>query len=109
MDSSLRAIGVTKYSMIAVLSSAMLNIVLDPIFIYGYFGAPALGVVGAALATNGNPNIRVDKYLLPRLIISGCSPAMIATIYGKKVYTINAVARATSEPYTIVSPRAFLA
>ena len=51
MDSSLRAIGATKYSMIAVLSSAMLNIVLDPIFIYGLFGAPALGVVGAALAT----------------------------------------------------------
>ena len=51
IDSSLRAIGATKYSMIAVLSSAMLNIVLDPIFIYGLFGAPALGVVGAALAT----------------------------------------------------------
>lgn len=51
MDSSLRAIGATKYSMIVVLSSAMLNIVLDPLFIYGLYGFPRLGVVGAALAT----------------------------------------------------------
>ncbi len=51
MDSSLRAVGATRYSMAAVLSSVALNIVLDPVLIYGLYGAPALGVVGAALAT----------------------------------------------------------
>ncbi len=51
MDSVVRAVGATKYSMITVLSSAILNMVLDPIFIFGLFGIPALGVIGAALAT----------------------------------------------------------
>ncbi len=51
MDSSLRAIGATKHSMVAILSSTTLNIVLDPILIFGLFGMPSLGVKGAALAT----------------------------------------------------------
>lgn len=39
--------GFTKYSMMTVLIGAVLNIVLDPIFIYGF----NMGVQGAALAT----------------------------------------------------------
>lgn len=51
MDAGLRAIGATKQSMYVNLYSVGLNIVLDPLFIYGYAGFPRLGVVGAALAT----------------------------------------------------------
>ncbi len=37
--------------MIGQLIGAITNIILDPIFIFGYFGVPAFGVAGAAIAT----------------------------------------------------------
>ena len=37
--------------MITQLVGAILNIIFDPIFIFGYFGIPAMGVTGAALST----------------------------------------------------------
>jgi putative MATE family efflux protein len=46
-----RGTGETVKPMIAQLIGAVLNIILDPILIFGYFGFPALGVKGAAIAT----------------------------------------------------------
>lgn len=47
----LQAQGNTILPMISLLIGAITNIILDPIFIFGYFGIPAMGVTGAAIAT----------------------------------------------------------
>ena len=47
----LQSTGRTVLSMITQATGAITNIILDPIFIFGWFGLPAMGMAGAAIAT----------------------------------------------------------
>ncbi len=47
----LQSTGQTIYSMISQITGAVVNIIFDPIMIFGLFGFPKLGVAGAAYAT----------------------------------------------------------
>ncbi|MCP4864560.1 MAG: MATE family efflux transporter [Alteromonas sp.] len=47
----MRGIGEVRIPLLIVLGTVLLNLVLDPLFIFGYGSFPGLGVTGAALAT----------------------------------------------------------
>ena len=51
MEKLLQSTGRTVLSMTTQMIGAVLNIILDPILIFGWFGLPAMGVAGAAIAT----------------------------------------------------------
>lgn len=51
LEKLLVSTGRTKYSMIGQMAGAVTNIVLDPIFIFGYCGEALSGTRGAAIAT----------------------------------------------------------
>lgn len=47
----LQAVGDTFLSMLSLVVGAVLNVILDPIMIFGLLGCPALGIKGAAIAS----------------------------------------------------------
>lgn len=51
MEKIFQAVGSMMVTMCLLASGCIINIILDPILIFGYFGFPAMGVKGAAIAT----------------------------------------------------------
>lgn len=51
LERLLQSTGLTKLSMWTQMAGAVTNILLDPVFIFGWFGLPAMGTAGAAIAT----------------------------------------------------------
>lgn len=51
LEKILAATGRTSFAMFSQLIGAVINIIFDPIFIFGLFGAPRMDAAGAAIAT----------------------------------------------------------
>ena len=62
--STMREIGKTMLPMIASVAAVITNFVLNLVLIFGYLGAPALGVAGAAIATVASRFVELGILLL---------------------------------------------
>ena len=51
LEKIFQAVGNMKTSMLVMITGCVINIILDPVFIFGYGVFPAMGIAGAALAT----------------------------------------------------------
>ena len=87
----LQATGQTTAAMLGQLTGSLTNLILDPIFIFGYLGLPAMGTTGAAIATvigqcasltvAGLLHFRKNKEISNRLSMLRPSAAVIRQIY----------------------------
>ena len=75
------ATGRTVSTMIAQLTGAIVNIVLDPIFIYGLPGIPAMGIRGAAIATVAGQF--VSFFIIAYMLIRKCTEVKTGIRYMK--------------------------
>ena len=58
-----QATGRMKVSMYSMMAGCITNIILDPILIFGYLGFPAMGIDGAAIATDIGQAVALVIYL----------------------------------------------
>lgn len=70
----LQSTGKTVLSMVTQVTGAIINLILDPIMIFGLFGCPKMGVAGAALAT------------VIGQIAAGCLAVFLNLKFNKEIY-----------------------
>ena len=122
----LQSTGRTQLSMISQTVGAVINIIFDPIMIFGLFGCPRFGVAGAAYATvlgqsiaailglfmnlKFNPDIRIswgrilrpDAYTVSRIYVVGVPSILMMSIGSVMTYGMNMILTAFSTTATAV-------
>ena len=121
----LQATGRTMLTMYTQAVGAIVNIILDPIFIHGWFGVPAMGIAGAAVATvigqwagmllglylneKHNPEVQFGRrYMLPdwriiRQILTVGIPSIIMNGIGSVMnFAMNQILQGFTETATSV-------
>lgn len=111
--------GKTLYSMISQITGAALNLILDPILIFGLFGMPEMGMYGAAIATvigqmaalfiafylNIKKNkeislrftLRPPLYAVKRILFLGIPQAIMIALNAFLLFGLNGILRIFSE------------
>ena len=123
----LQSTGRTQLSMISQTAGAIINIIFDPIMIFGLFGCPKFGVAGAAYATvlgqsiaailglimnlKFNPDIRLgwrgilrpDLDTIGRIYVVGVPSILMMSIGSVMTYGMNMILTAFSTTATAQS------
>jgi len=119
LERMLISTGKTLYSMISQITGAVLNIILDPILIFGLFGMPELGMYGTAIATvigqivallialylNKKRNREITLqftlhppiYAVKRILYLGVPQAIMISLNAFLLFGLNGVLRTFSE------------